>query len=251
MKETRRKTISNKIFTKIDIRNIYKAVYEEYKTSDVQSAGLSIRLLLDCQDGVRYESESDELLSDGDIIDIKKCTSINIEYYDYKSNKYISVIIRHGDSDYYNDFTVSGSDRNWVSGTFDRINIVIGAIKPQSCWLKKFKSLMLYASAILLAVGVYKIIYILLYQYIRSAAQPPQTIKVIIEIFFFWLLALFPILIIEDWVLKLWPSVEFDFGPEHQKAEKNKRKRLWLFFSVIAVPLLLASIYDLIKKLLT
>ena len=86
MKETRKKIIEDKIFTKSDICSIFKIVNSEYEYSKkAKNHSLSrLELNLNCQDGTNYESESDDLLNDGDIIDTKRCVSVSIRYNDYK-----------------------------------------------------------------------------------------------------------------------------------------------------------------------
>lgn len=254
MKETRRKIIKDKIFTKDDIRNIYKIVKE------INNNKSSLELELNCQDGCSYESESDDLLNDGDIIDTKRCASVSIEYHNYDLERRISITLRHG-MDYGNEFIVSGLDRNWVSGIFDRINTTINSVKPQKHWFVQYQSIILHVSAFFFGLMFFRILDVLLFQHIEPTDTPSEIIKAIRDFFHkypfvrhtilgtcFWFQGIFPVLILRGWVLKLWPSVEFDFGPEHQKSEKNKRNRLGLFFSVIIIPLLITFIYDLIKK---
>jgi hypothetical protein len=261
MKEIRRKIIEDKIFTKSDIRNIYKIVNSEYEYSKKAKNHSSLELELNCQDRTSYESESDDLLNDGDIIDTKRCVSVSIEYHDYNLERKISVTLKHG-RDYNNEFIVSGLDRNWVSGIFDRIDTTIDSVKPQKHWFIQYKSIILHVSAFFFGLMIYRILDILWYQHIESINTPSEIIQAIrdfihkylfvlytIQGILFWLQGVFPVWYLRDWVLKLWPSVEFDFGPEHQKSEKNKRNRLELFFFVIIVPLLISFIYDLIKYL--
>lgn len=264
MKETRKKIIEDKIFTKSDICSIFKIVNSEYEYSKkAKNHSLSrLELNLNCQDGTNYESESDDLLNDGDIIDTKRCVSVSIRYNDYKLERRTSVTFEHG-SDYGNEFIVSGLDRNWVSGTFDRIDTTIDSVKPQKHWFIQYKSIILHVSAFFFGLMIYRILDILWYQHIEPINNPSEIIQAIrdfiykylfvlytIQGIFFWLQGIFPVLYLRNWVLKLWPSIEFDFGPEHQKSEKNKRKRLGLFFFVIIVPLLISFIYDLIKNLI-
>ena len=51
-----------------------------------------------------------------------------------------------------------------------------------------------------------------------------------------------------DRIKYLWPSVEFDFGPEHFKKEKNNRKTLRIIGSLIVIPLILQLIFRLLTK---
>jgi uncharacterized membrane protein YjgN (DUF898 family) len=46
----------------------------------------------------------------------------------------------------------------------------------------------------------------------------------------------------------LWPSIEFDFGPEHFKKEKRTRKTMWIVLSLIIIPLVLQIIFSIFTK---
>jgi hypothetical protein len=67
----------------------------------------------------------------------------------------------------------------------------------------------------------------------------------------FWaldfLMGLFPSLYLTNRLLSLWPSVEFRMGHEWQQLVKRRRDRLWAFFTIAIVPLVLSYVYDLLK----
>lgn len=261
MKETKRKIIEGKVFTKNDIRNIWKVVNEEYTISKQNKNHVLFELELNCKDWTSYESESDDLLNDGDIIDTRKCISISIEYHDYDLDRRISTALKHGNNN-NNGLLVSGLDRNWVAGTFDKIYSIVDSAKPQEHWFIQYKSLILHIGALIFGFLLVEISDILFSPFVDPVKNPSEkvleirnflneyfVVKYIIIGILYWSGGIFPILFIRDWVLKLWPSVEFDFGPEHQKSEKNKRIRIGLFFLAIIIPLLVNFIYDLLMKL--
>jgi hypothetical protein len=51
-----------------------------------------------------------------------------------------------------------------------------------------------------------------------------------------------------SFIASMWPSLELQTRNLHQQIPFQKRKKVWWFFSAIILPLLLAIIYDLIKK---
>lgn len=256
MKTTRKKIIRGKIFTKENVRSLWAKIKSEYDNSQKDENHSSIEIEINCGDGISYESETDDLIQDGDVIDNKRCSTINIEYHDYKQERRISLNISHGD-DYGNGLIVRG-DKNWVAGTFDSLNDIIESAKPQEHWFVKYKTLILHLGAITFGYFVYKLLDLIPI----STNEEPSTnvmrirdflhsnifLLNIIKVISFWLQGIFPLWWLRDWVLKLWPSVEFDFGPEHKKTEKNRRKRLGLFFSIIIIPLILNLIYDWLTK---
>lgn len=250
---TRNRTIQNKVFSKDNVKNLWAKIKSEYDGS--QSSHKSLEIQINCSDGVSYSSESDDLIQDGDVIDNKKCSQISIDYHDYSQNRRISLSLSHGEK-HGNSLLVKG-DKNWTAGTFDTLNEVIESTKPQDHWLVKHKTLFLLVVAIALGYYFSRLIDFLPTSNEESSASvvgirdflhKNPIILNLVKILLFWLSGIIPAMWLRDWTLKLWPHVEFDFGPEHKKVEKNRRQRLGLVFSIIILPLLLSFIYDQFKK---
>lgn len=229
MVETREKTIKDKVFTKTDIRNIwgiFNSQPREPKTSYFSDPSLEVQII--CRDETRYESENDELFSDGDIIDLKRVESISIKYRNFKEDKKITIDLMHGNRTYYNNkLTVKGKDKDWVAGVFSRFETLLSSVKPQQHWFLSYKSLFLLVGTVFFVIALLSF-----FTFIEKTSQ----YIIFAVLFTFPGLALFSLFI--DWVIQLWPSVEFDFGPEHQKVEKNRRIRLGTFFTIAILPLL-------------
>ncbi|MBU0569302.1 hypothetical protein KKB40_00785, partial [Patescibacteria group bacterium] len=202
---------------------------------------------------------TDDLLQDGDIIDTKKCTAINIEYRDYKRERRISLSLEHGNT-YSNNLTVGG-EKNWIFGTFESLNTIIESVKPQEHWFIKYKKLTSHVVAIWFGFLLYKLFDIILYRHITLIDNPSENLLAVrgylhqhpvifysIQMALFWFQGVFLTLPLMDWILKLWPSVEFDFGPEYKKLERKRRERLGLFFSFFIIPLFVNFVYDLLTK---
>lgn len=137
----------------------------------------------------------------------------------------------------------------------------MNALKPQEPWFFRHKTLFLHLLALGVGYAVYTILDILWYRHISPLENPSQNILaireflqqnhifyVLIQAFLFWLQGIFPALWLQEWIFKLWPSVEFDFGPEHQKLEKLRRFRMGLILTVAIAPLLVNLIYDLVSS---
>jgi len=259
MKETRDKEIKSRVFTKNDIRSLWANLNKEDQSSKSKKDHSSIDLTLNSTDGTGYESNTSELLSDGDIIDLKKSTSISLDYYNYRLGRRIIITLQHGD--YGSRIVVSGKDRDWVAGVFDRLNAVLDAVKPQKSWLILHKTLLLHLIALGVGFTIYTVVDFLLLRHITPLENPSKKILVIreffkqnpfsitlLDFFLFWLNGIFPALWLREWVLKLWPSVEFDFGPENQKIEKLKRFRIRLVLTLIIIPFLVNLIYELVNN---
>lgn len=244
MRETRDKKINNKVLSKDDIRRIWKIINEQYEYSKTQNNHSSLDLGFDCG-GIQYQSESSELLEDGDIIDLKKIESISIQYYDYKLNRRIDVALRNGN--YGNNLIVKGDDRNWVAGIFDKFEVVLDAVRPQGHWFISYQTIIFHVVAIILGFVITSIMSIFITpdpksNIIRDFIYSNIFYVYIFKIIIFWIGGLVPSAIFIDWINKLWTNVEFDFGPEHKKLEKNKRIRLRIFIGFIITSILIPII---------
>ncbi len=54
----------------------------------------------------------------------------------------------------------------------------------------------------------------------------------------------------ERWFYSAFPSVELDFGPQHLRIDAKRRERIKQFLIVVAIPLVIAVIYDMVKEIL-
>lgn len=258
MKETREIEIENKVFTKRDIQSLWNCIFNETKT-DQENNHQDVTITINCTDKTRYESDSDISLSDGDIADIKKIKSIHVEYRSFPSNRNIALNLSHGG--YGNSLRVSANDRNWVAGIFDRLNTIIGSIRPQSNFFAKYSFLTINVGAIVLGYSIQSFFDLIwlkdfepvndtegLIKTIRDFLQQHEVISFLIVRFLNWLQGIFLMLWIYKWVAKLWPSVEFDFGPEHKKLEKMRRYRIGVVIFVFVTPILVNIISNFISK---
>lgn len=243
MIETREKIIRAKVFKKIDIINIWNIINKEYLNFKKEKEISSIRLSLNCSDWTRYESEIDDLIADGNIIDIKNIKSINIEFYYFKQIRHqrrICISLRHGDSN-DNELIVTGEDRTWVGGKFKEIEDLLESVAPQEHWILKYSNFLFFIGFILLGIALCKILYITFSPNTPSLLSIFKSRDILGRIsmfafpFFLGSIIMWKLL---EWIVKLWPSIEFDFGPEHEKIEKNRRLRIGTFFTIIILPLI-------------
>ncbi|MDP3769959.1 MAG: hypothetical protein U1A23_04895 [Candidatus Sungbacteria bacterium] len=241
MRETRKKEIKNRVFSKKDICALWSRINQECKPVGGREYNSLIELTINCDDGTRYESSDSNLLNDGDIIDLKKCESLSISYHHSVLGRRVSVALKHGD--YGSSLMVEGEDRDWVAGMFDQLNMILDSVKPRGHWFIKYKSVFLHMGA--LATGF---IMIRFWAWLNGLGMPQEVskeikihppIRHVLTASLSWVLGVLPLAGLVSWVGKLWPSVEFDFGPEHLKVEKNRRIRLSLFFTTLAIPVII------------
>jgi len=260
MKESRRLKIESKVFEKKNILSLAEKLKSEYIEAQKQGDNSSLTYQIACSDNTTYESETLDLFDDEGIIDIKRSTAIEMTYWNHTQDKHINISLVHGGG-YSDGAIIRGCNKDWVRGVFTDIKEKFDSIKPQANWILKHKTLLLHLLALGAGVVTYFVIWLIFYRNIEPIENPSEQVKAIrlffkarpliaglLNWFLFWVMGIgtwaFPVW---SWLLKLWPTVEFDFGPEHMKLEKQRRIRTILVFSIIIIPTFLAIAYDVAK----
>ncbi|MEN6314410.1 MAG: hypothetical protein ABFD25_09210 [Clostridiaceae bacterium] len=262
MKESRRYFIENKIFNKIDLKNIANIILKEYSNSKRGERNASIQYTINCFDNSTYESDSLSIVEEGGIIDIKKVSSIEYTYFDFKINRHILFYITEGSNNSY--VKISGDDSGWVNKVFTNLTDYINSIKPQENWVIKYKKILRQIIALGLGKIFNAIITYIMLLFVQPIENPSEKIlqirKLILDnllLFYFiyqwvlpWIVGLSWTPLIFDSISKLWPKIEFDFGPEHLKEFKNRRKKVNIFITLVMIPSIIMIVYDVIKNIL-
>lgn len=262
MRETRHLDIKKKIFTKSNILNIGRVFLNEYQSAQQAGNHSSVTFKINCTDGTSYESESIGLFEEGNVIDLKRTSSLEITFYDYKLDRYINISIIHG-GEYNNHLIIRGDEQNWVNGVFIRLKEIIVSIKPQDNCIIKHKTLILHIIALGIGTIIYSALWFILYRHLEPIKNPSETVKAIriflktnplfsylLDWFLRWFMGIPWASEARRWLLNLWPEIEFDFGPEHLKVEKLRRLRISIVFSIAIIPIILAIVYDIAKNFL-
>jgi hypothetical protein len=259
MRETRRYNIANRVFTKTDIMNIGKVFLDEYKSAQDAGHHSTVTFRISCTDNTSYESEDMGLFDEGSVVDLKRTISIGIAFDDYKLARGMYITLFNGGG--YDDcLAVKGDDQNWVNGVFIKIKEIVDSTKPQDNWIIRHRTFLLHLNALGIGIIVWSVLDFLLDSFVKPIENPSDTVKSmraffktypLCSVLFVWFLRWLPGIPyaywIRDWLLKLWPPIEFDFGPEHLKVEKMRRFRISVVVSTIVIPLILAIVYDFVK----
>jgi hypothetical protein len=178
-------------------------------------------------------------------------------FYDYEISRRIDVSILEG-SHYSNELSVRGNDRDWVQGTFSSLKEVIDATRPQDNLILKHKQIVLHVIAIGVGTLVYMVLNFLIFRHFPyDATKIPTNILTalldfyrsnrflyyaifyLVSVFLMWLEGMFTLAYpVYYWLMKLWPEIEFDFGPEHMNKHKIRRHRIWIIASLVLIPIL-------------
>lgn len=241
MKKSIEKAIELKIVLKSDINKIWSLFDTENKDSTAKGNHSRLKIYIECDDETSYESESNEFLEENNVIDSKKINLIRIDYFDYKEERGMDVYLNQGH--YKSYFKVSGNNSDWVDAKFTNLVDIFHSVRPQDSWLVKYKKIIYFIAPIIIG----KFLYLFLDYFIYSNLSPiqnssdnllgvrnffdnNQVLVYVICFFLYWLLGLPPVKIIYKKLLLLYPSIEFDFGPEFKKLLKIRRRKILVFF---------------------
>jgi len=260
MKKTRTISISNRVFKTKDLTRIANIIDDEDENSS-NSKSFMVRF----DDDTTVESESKKILSDEYLNAPTRPVGIKMSWRDYSNDQYITLSLKHGDSNYGNAVSISGQEP-WLSHKFMALKEAIDQVQPQDIWFRRHPTILL--NFIALGIGILGtfVIEILLsgFFYVfeldniisplpddsdwRQIIQSAQPILYLFDWVFKWGLGfLWGAYFVRKWLFAMWPSIEFTFGLPHQQHEKKRRKRLNTVGALVILPIVIKVIYDLIK----
>jgi hypothetical protein len=264
MKETRRLEIAQKRFTRSDLFQIGRIFLDEAHSAKSRKKRHGIEFELECVDRTSYTAEDMNHFSEGAEIDMKPAASVQFQFHNYEDGNSLDFSLRGGKYS-KGEVIVRGEDREWVTEKFVRMEERIGSLSPSSSWFTMHPTLTMH----IIAMGLGSIAWFLLlilYRWFDSLGliehepaafnsnfirfvQSPGIRFITGSVIRWWLGFVLGAIPLRDWLLNAWPSVEFDTGPEHGKAQKIRRSRLTAFVTFAIIPLFASLIYDLLKSL--
>lgn len=242
-----------------DLIRIVRLIHSKYQESidDKKHARFSVEL--NCAGGISYESDDLDLLEEGGPIEYQIVNSIHVVYSDYAQERRIDLNLRR---DGYNcRLIVRGDDSTWVNGTFNQLVDIIRSFKPQENFLLRHSEFLLHFLALAVGSSIILILDFTLYSWIRLFENPSESLlktreffrtypfaSILFDLFVRWLMGISTFALpIRRWLLELWPSVEFSFGQDHLKVEKNRRQRIAFVLGVLVLPILINLISEWIS----
>lgn len=263
MKISRGIPVRFRIITETDLTRFLSLFQNEYNSLSPKSKHISMRLSARFEDNTAIESDSSQDFLASGFLKTKRTVSIDFSLTDYQNNHSIGLSLYHGDSDYRNSISVQSESENWVSALSIRLQESVDACTPQKSILLKHRRL--FEIIVGLSLGrLYFWILDLLFLLIpiRPIENPPEWILTvrsffvehpIISILLDYAL-MFPSGWFAAWWLlskaeKLWPSIEFQIGPQHTHIEKRRRCLISAIFTFGILPLLVSLVYDILKNL--
>lgn len=258
MKQTRSIKISDKVFTGEDLRRIAK-IFDKQKTLAAKSGHTDlITYTVVFSDDTTFESDSPELFDDESLIAPARPVAVRMSFYNLTLKRHLALSMNHGNLTHFtNEGEVSAGEPAWLGENFLALKEALDKVAPQSFWFRRHPFVLMN----LLALGLGSIgnLIIDIAMHIFFPHGPPWTIKNpgawapykpllhTLDWFMLWVLGnIMGAGSVGHWLLSLWPSIEFDFGLDHLKIERVKRKRLIAVGALIVLPIMTSLIAELI-----
>lgn len=259
--------IKNKVFTMQDLSRIAKLIigFKEQISSEIKDErdAKQTRLIciIECDDNTTIENDDFNVFIEDEMNGFSRVVSIDIKLRNHRSDHYIWLAL---DSEKgYGKLTVESKDRDWADAKYTQLMHAIELVKKQENWYTRNQRLIFHLASISLGIIPYFVVLSIAGLFISPIENPNEKVLAvktffsenswviyILTLLAWWSLGNLWAILLTRWVSKLWPSIEFDFGPEHLNLTKARRTRLGLASTLVIIPLLLAIFYDGIKKLI-
>lgn len=265
MKKRIYQNIYGKIITRENVIKLIDYLFNTY--DDLKSEHKRFTLSFHTFDSEVYEIENTKPLIEDSVIDIKRIHSIKISLIDYRSEKEILLNLTQGDDKWSNNLTLESKDEEWVNNQKIKMEDLIKTWTPQGNYYAKYKNYLLNFLAICVGLIILRIMakiggtgsenevteqgkFLL---FIDKMIDLIPFTKYILLILISWITGIVPVLFlmwykVDTYLSSLWPPIEFDFGPEHYKYSKRRRKAIGLIITLIVIPILLNIILGVILK---
>ena len=250
--------IEYRVFKKEDVLRLSKEIFTIYNRS--KSKHVALRFAICAEDNTEYEIHNSDFKSVENTLDIKKINNITMHYHDYDAGKDILINLVQGQNLYSNNnLKVEGSDSKWVDTNYQKFKEIFDSVKPQNNFFLKHNRLIFHFCSVNVGFMILKFI-VWLYNYFNvetSSDYEPGLLLIMIEnvpffryvllVLMSWMFGAWMLYLFWDMLMKLWPSIEFDFGPEHLKIQKNRRNTIAAIISLIAIPLIIQLLFFLLS----
>jgi len=255
--------IDGRVFTKDDIRMLAQVLwqlYEEAKRTSKEDGGIRVKYSIAFEDDSTFSGGYRDVFADGEWIDLKRANEIRMYFEDRTSNREVDLIIVAGNGR-RSSLTVEGPDQEWAGGIARHLQTIIESAKPQPIWVSRYVA---YNVPFIIGVAVSywvgrvgtRLLIMLLnsvgwhkagYRMQEIAAE--NTVDTAMAIFVLGIICIMPVaFFLATLLYKLWPSIEFNFGPEHMRMEGQRRRKIGWFIAFIVIPIVTGVVTDLITR---
>lgn len=255
-----RKDIEYKIINKADLYKLANLIYKEYES---WSEDRKILTILKLEDDETRELQNVNITEDDIILGIKKLLKITIVFQDWDHDKNITLQLVHWKEYASNYFSIESSNEDWVNSLYVKITEILNSIKPQNIFFLKNKKYLFHILALILGISFISIhnwiIGIVWYE--NQDSDSTDSLLFLLNFIFenavilWWLVILFLTWLygqaflllfrfqLSDYIDYTYPSIEFDFWPEHLQKEKKQRMLILKIITIFIVPIWISLLF--------
>jgi len=250
--------IKNKVFNKNDFDTLIAILENAFtrrkqKSPYYKEQKLSVEIT--SADGISNSYDETDIKGAQIVFDRKKVTSFRATYSDYEKNNSLTFRLEDGDSIFSTNYiSISSADTSWFNAKRTEINDFLSTVKNQDNVYLRHTKLIKFISYFLLGIPfvfAYLNILDLIYKYfplnstgIITAGTPAYYMAWVALIVIYSVLSFCMGYVFASGIFRkiddLWPSIEFNFGPEHTNTKKIKRGILRSVITVIIVPIIIS-----------
>jgi len=264
--ETRTIVLTDLVLDLDDLRNLVKLVKELSEWQGPDDWTTSIRST--APSGAKFETSDTAILNSGGRIE-----DVGVYSFALLTRKTqgfigeISVNLTEGDASKSNQFTVSGTDSNWVAGCVRRLDEFFAHLEQQRRLTRFQRRAIVFGVtvALLALAGAVASLGFRYGQHTESLdpvvpGGKPSTYKTVspLPATGFTLLTIvlvsssWPLgIAVRDWVEDLWPLIEFRIGRHHVSVDERRRASVGVILTLVLVPLLVSVAAGLFLLLFT
>jgi hypothetical protein len=254
IKETRQIAFKDIVVKPEDVRTLAKVMTDAAEAFKKPKLSFEVQ----AEGGRSYESETVELFEKGGVLDTKQILSIELLFTDHETGSRIRINLTHGRAGdgYSNYLEVIGRNSTWVHGTTRKLEETLSEFEEQASWPRKWEIPLKIVAAFgigraWVALQDFVMFHVIHIQPVTPRPHWVDAAMPYVSVILWGLsfgIGLFPSIFLTNKLLELWPSVELRMGREWAQLSKTRRDRLWLFFTIAVLPLLIALVYDLLKE---
>jgi hypothetical protein len=252
IKETIRIPLSNLVVKPEDARKLGRVLVQCADTLAIPpNSRYEKKFIFEARSNVdtRYESESSEIFDESGILDTKQIILLRFSFSDYNTDSSIKIELVHGDSSSIgrilgsNNIEVGGRDSYWVNATARTLEETVSEIEKQAPWPRKWAPALFFVAVCGTGMLMYFFLKLLFVHILHTRFSIEPNVASWVPVIIVGIGGLFPGLFLTDKLLELWPSIELRMGKEWAQVVNKRRQRLWLFCSLVGLPIA----YDLVK----
>ncbi|TWT26562.1 hypothetical protein [Planomicrobium sp. CPCC 101110] len=218
--------IEYKIFKERDLKKLIEFLMN--LKEEINHERTELRLEIHFEDGTTNIGYDTSVLDDTKII-----KSVVFSLTNYSLNKKIYIYIKY----LSNDYSVAGEDQDWVNAKFTKIKEIIETTPKQNFLLSNHESQSLIGYLFGLTFAIF--LFLSFFSNIIDE-QNGDSIKIFISIAFSIMVGqIISKLLLNQWLFKLYPEIEFDTTLAHINKNQKKRSVTWTIAILVFLPLIL------------